>query len=267
MPQEDWELASGLREEVTFDILLAMFGYRANYNNGSSLLLILTGTDENGEAFEHICSVGGDWVSPDGKHAQHPSGKNRINKQSRYGQWITACQSIPPLWTFLTNSVGPTDASIWENLRLHLQLQNVAQTIRGESVNKDILLPDALVGFLDPNQVNPVPVLQPMMQQSVQQMAPVLPLQVPTQPVMPTLVPVAPVGATPEQMLLAAQQAAGVATAESPIRNQLREIARVSTDHSTFVSQAFAIQGVVTDQALVKELMEPNDFYAKARVG
>lgn len=259
MPQEDWELASGLREEVTFDILLAIFGYRANYNNGSSLLLILSGTDENGEAFEHICSVGGDWVSPDGKHAQHPSGKNRINKQSRYGQWITACQSIPPLWTFLTNSVGPTDASIWENLRLHLRLQNVAQTIRGESVNKDILLPDALVGFLDSTQQ--APVIQ------TPQVAPVPPLQPVMQPVIMQPVPVAPVGATPEQMLLAAQQAAGVATAESPIRNQLREIARASTDHSTFVSQAFAIQGVVTDQALVKELMEPNDFYAKARVG
>ena len=204
MPQEDWELASGLREEVTFDILLAIFGYRANYNNGSSLLLILSGTDENGEAFEHICSVGGNWVSLDSKHAQHPSGKNRINKQSRYGQWITACQSIPPLWTYLTNSVGPTDASIWENLRLHLRLQNVAQTIQGESVNKDILLPDTLVGFLDATQQNPV-MVQPMVMnpQTMQQTAPVLPLQVQTQPVIMQPVPVAPVGATPEQMLLA----------------------------------------------------------------
>ena len=280
MPQEDWELSSGLRDDITFDIHLATFGFRANFNNGASMLLILVGSDENGEPFEHICSVGADWISPDGKHIQHPSGKNKINRSSRYGQWISACQEIPTLWNYLLNSPGPTDASIWENLKLHLSLKNFTQKIRDESINRDVLVPDAFIGFLDPNAPAQVPTIpqpasfaqpvqpgfvatpqQPLMQPGLQTVPPS------TTPV-PTPAPVAsPVGPTPEQMLLQAQQAAGLApTAESPIRSQLREIAKVAADHGTFVGQAFAIGGVVADSVLVKELMDPNDFYAKARV-
>lgn len=277
MPQEDWELSSGLREEVTFDIHMAMFGFRANYNQGGSLLLILNGTDENGEVFEHICSIGNDWVSPDSKHAMHPNGKNRVNKSSRYGQWITACQAIPTLWAYLLNSPGPTDASIWENLRLHLKAQAISQTIRGESSTRDILLPDNFIGFLDASSAAFTLVQQPqtLVPHAPQQMAPVIPMQVPVvgqqvlQPapvaVMTAPVPSAPVGATPEQMLAAAQQAAGVAVAESPLRTQLRGIAQQSADHSQFVALAFGVPGVVTDQALVQELMNPLDFYAKAK--
>jgi hypothetical protein len=266
MPAEDWELSSGLREEVIFDIHLAVFGYRANYNNGATLLLILTGTDENSEVFEHILSVGGDWSAPDGKHASHPSGKSRINKSSRYGQWITACAQIPALWNYLQNSAGPTDASVWENLRLHLKAQNIIQTIRGESVNKDVLLPVEFLGFLETAQVAPpafvqptAPVLQaPSVVQPGLQSAPpsAMPVGAPA-PVTP------PSGPTPEQMLAAAQQQAGMA--ESPIRSQLRQMALAASDHNTFVGQAFAVQGVVADSALVRELMDPNDFYAKAR--
>jgi len=269
MPQEDWELSSGLRDDVTFTIMLATFGFRANFNNGASMLLILVGTDEENQPFEHICSVGADWVCPDGKHIQHPTKKN-INRSSRYGQWIAACQEIPTLWNYLMNSPGPLDANVWENLVLHLRLRNVVQTIRGESVNRDVLLPDAFIGFAQPGvlaapTIPQPPLMQPPMMTLVAQ--PLLqPVAQPASPVMAPAPVASPVGPTPEQMLQAAQAQAGLATAESPIRSQLREIARMAPDHNTFVGQAFAIPGVVADTVLVKELMDPNDFYPKARV-
>ena len=264
MPQEDWELSSGLRDDITFSIHLATFGFRANFNNGASLLLILVGTDENNEPFEHICSIGADWQAPDGKHAQHPSGKSRINRQSRYGQWIAACQEIPTLWSYLQNSVGPTDANIWENLMLHLSLKNVAWKIRGESMNRDILFPDAFIGFLQPGTPIapsvPVPVgMSGLVGSTAGGPNVAFPLQQPMQPVIPTLA-----GPTPEQTLLLAQQAAGL-TPPSPVRDQLRALALASLDHNTFVGQAFAIPGVAADPTLVKELMDVNDFYTKAR--
>jgi hypothetical protein len=264
MPQEDWELSSGLRDDVTFTILLGTFGFRANFNNGASMLLILVGTDEENQPFEHICSVGADWMSPDGKHIQHPTKKN-INRSSRYGQWIAACQEIPTLWNYLMNSPGPLDASVWENLILHLSLKNVEQTIRKETVNRDVLLPDAFIGFAQPT----APVAPTIQAPQTFAQVPQPTLQPQVAPVMTSTasVPVAsPVGPTPEQMLQAAQAQAGLAVAESPIRSQLREIARVAPDHNTFVGQAFAIPGVVADTVLVKELMDPNDFYPKARV-
>jgi hypothetical protein len=266
MPAEDWEMTSGLREEVTFDIHLATFGFRANYNNGATMLLILVGTDENNEPFEHICSIGADWVSPDGRHIQHPSGKSKINRQSRYGQWITACQQIPTLWNYLQNSVGPTDASIWERLRLHLKAQPIETKIRGETSTRDVLLPDDFLGFVDINQPQPVVVPQPAFASAVVQQPPMQQpvLQPVAAPATPTSVPPA-VGASPEQMLLAAQQAAGMVVAQSPLRDQLRQIAIATPDHATFVSQAFAVPGVVTDPTLVKELMDPTGFYEKAR--
>jgi hypothetical protein len=280
MPAEDWEMTSGLREEVTFDIHVATFGFRANYNNGSTMLLILVGTDEENEPFEHICSVGADWVCPDGRHIQHPSGKSKINRSSRYGQWITACMEIPALWQYLQNSAGPTDASIWERMRLHLKAKPVTQKVRGETSTRDVLLPDEFLGFVDINQLQPTVIAQPA-QFVPPQFVPPAPTPVntlitPPVGVQPLLQPVAApvttapvpavvVGATPEQMLQAAQLAAGVAVAESPLRSQLHGIALASPDHASFVSQAFAIPGVVTDPLLVKELMDPNDFYTKAR--
>jgi hypothetical protein len=283
MPQEDWELSSGLREDVIFDIHLATCGFRANYNNGATMLIILVGNDENQEPFEHILSVGADWMSPDGRHIQHPGGKNKVNKSSRYGQWILACQAIEPLWNYLTNSAGPTDVSIWENLRIHLHMVPKTQTIRGEVTTRDILEPVEFLGFLPTGAAAPV-IPQP------QTFAPVVnpqgivggvpagnapiavnpPQQVPLQPLMqpatPAPVPPVAVGPTPEQMLQQAQMAAGVATAGSPLRDQLYNLARATPDHASFVGQAFALPGVVTDQPLVKELMDQNDFYAKARV-
>ena len=264
MPQEDWELSSGLRDDITFNILLGTFGFRANFNNGASLLLILVGTDENNEPFEHIASIGADWQAPDGKHAQHPSGKSRINRSSRYGQWIAACSEIPTLWSYLQNSTGPTDASVWENLILHLSLRNIQQTIRGESVNRDILLPDNFLGFLQPGTPIapsvPVPVgMSGLVGSTAGGPNVAFPLQQPMQPVITT-----PAGPTPEQTLLLAQQAAGL-TPPSPVRDQLRALALASLDHNTFVGQAFAIPGVAADPTLVKELMDVNDFYTKAR--
>lgn len=270
MPAEDWELSSGLREDVILDIHLATFGYRANYNNGATLLLVLVGNDENQEPFEHILSIGGDWMSPDGRHAQHPTAKNKVNKSSRYGQWILACQQLPALWAYLANGPGPLDASIWENLRIHLHMVPKTQTIRGETTTRELLEPVEFVGFLNPVATAAPVIPQPSFVGAVPQVATStqLLLQPTFQPATTVIASVPPVavGPTPEQMLQQAQQQAGLAPAESSIRGQLREIARVAPDHNTFIGQAFAIQGVVADAPLVKELMDPNDFYAKARV-
>jgi hypothetical protein len=260
MPAEDWELSSGLKEDVIMDIHMAQFGYRANYNNGATLLLVLTGTDENQEVFEHILSVGGDWSAPDNIHAVHPTAK-RINKSSRYGQWIQACMELPVLWNYLQNTVGPTDASIWENLRLHLHLQNVSQTIRGELVAKDVLLPVEFLGFLQPTPSQPaqVPPSVPMPTVPIiQAQQPIL--QPPPFPATPTPVATVPTtGPAPEQSLQPP-------VAESPIRGQLVQLARALSDHNSFVGQALAVPGVVADAVLVREVMDPNDFFAKARV-
>ena len=93
------------------------------------------------------------------------------------------------------------------------------------------------------------------------------PLPPPLQPVTPPPTPSAPVavGPTPEQMLANAQAAAGLVAPDSPTHIALTAMARNAPDHNTFVGQAFAVQGVSTDPELIKRLMDPNDYFLKAR--
>jgi hypothetical protein len=266
MPTEDWELSSGLRDDLIFDIHLATFGYRANYNNGASMLLILAGTDEATEPFEHILSIGADWFSPDSRHIQHPSGKNKINQQSRYGRWIRACQKIEPLWSYLINSPGPTDASIWENLRLHLTATE--QVLFRGAEPRQVLEPVEFLGFLNDPSIATGPGPTGGLSSVASQPSPLPPpLQPSLQPVTPPPAPSQPVavGPTPEQMLANAQAAAGLIAPDSPTHIALTAMARNAPDHNTFVGQAFAVQGVSTDPELIKRLMDPNDYFLKAR--
>ena len=64
---DSYELSAGLRDDTIATIQFATFRTDAGYNNGNTLLLVLTLTDENNEVFDQInnteLDIGEDWTS------------------------------------------------------------------------------------------------------------------------------------------------------------------------------------------------------------
>lgn len=244
---DSFELATGLPDDVVFCIGSASFGYDAQYdaraNTGkTTMLLKLLGYEDVTEStMTHLLSVGNDWQTVDARIIEHPNGKNKINNQSSYGRWLSDCREVPDLWDYIINKGPATDATIWNNLKIHLLRRDFEVTFRGEKSTRNRLVPVAFMGFIDGQQ----------------QMTP----QQPVTSGLTSVPPPATVALTPEQILANARAAQN----GSPLRAEMLELAKSVDTHNDFVALAVNRPEVMNDDALLAEVMSPTGLFVESR--
>ena len=247
---DQWQLDSGLREDMIFSIHGAYFAPHADYQDGKQLMLWLMGVDESEEPAELRMSIGSDWESPDGGYTiVHPTKKKQhINKSSIYGFWISYCFQLPDLAKTLIERGGPTDARIWIGLKLHVQ--NRPLHWGGNIEDQDRLMPVEFLGLTnDPTgaTVASVPTSQ----------------AVPTPPPAPAAPPAQPDQVFDPQAALAAaraQQAQGApAQNASPLWSKAVSLAGAAPDFATFLGQAFADADILADDELAERCADQTE--------
>jgi len=237
---DSYELSAGLRDDTIATIQFATFRTDAGYNNGNTLLLVLTLTDENNEVFDQMLSIGADWISSDGgQTVQHAGGKTKFNRGSNYGKWLAACAELPELQAHLENTGPASDSHIWDGVKIHLAAHEETYTIQGETKTASRLLPDQFLGVEKTTGTSPS--LTP-----------------------PTVQPTIPaVQLTPQQILANAKSSSSPSA--GAFHSQLTELAKSSDTHQDFLQRALAVDGVLADDDLVARLMDENDFYKSVR--
>lgn len=243
---DQWQLDSGLRDNMTFTVHGGYFMPHAEYQEGKQLLLWLQGTDEENEPYELRMSIGSDWQSPDGGTTiVHPTKKaQHINESSIYGHWIANALAVPELKReLLSRPGGPTDSRIWVGLILQLNLVKISW---GPTIpDQERLMPTALVGLTDASGNATMP-----------------PMAAPAPPVMtapaPVAAPPAPVDQVfdPQAALAAARAAAPapqVAANANPLFQRAVQLAAQAPDYATFLGAAFADAEILADDELAQQ--------------
>ncbi len=251
---ESWQLDSGLREDMVISIASAYFAPHADYQDGKVLMLWLLGTDENDEAVEVRMSVGGDWTTDDGNVITHPTKrKQHINKNSIYGHWIAYSFEIPELGKLLVSRGDPTDARIWNDLILHLQLREIKF---GRNIEpQERLMPTEFFGLTSDQSA-------PSVAQSA--LAPA-PAQAPV--ASPATTETQQAAMSPQDLVAAAraakQQDAAV-TNGSPLYLRAIDMAKAAPDFATFVALAFDDAAILADDELAEQCADQSQVWAKA---
>lgn len=140
-----WELteSSGLLDDADIEITGAEFNYDAEYDDGDTLILILSGTSnqEGWEDFTQFLSIGKGWESPDqGKTA---IGRDNFNKNSQYGRWIQGAIDSGA-GDVIQGRGFPDVAAIWLGLKFHVKRVDV--DYGGEIGVRSVLTPVAFNG-------------------------------------------------------------------------------------------------------------------------
>jgi hypothetical protein len=249
---ESWQLDSGLREDMVISIHSAYFAPHADYQDGKVLMLWLIGTDENEEPVEVRMSVGADWQTDDGNVITHPTKrKQHINKNSIYGHWIGFCFEITDLAKVLVSRGDPTDARIWNDLILHLQLKEISF---GRNLDpQERLMPTEYFGLV----TDSVPATPP-----------------PAQPTPPPAPPAQPAPAAQQAPALSPQEIVAQARANkmqdaavtngSPLYLRAVEMAKEAPDFATFVGQAFDDADILADDDLAERCADQSQVWATA---
>ena len=224
---DEWQLDSGLREDMVMSIHSAYFAPHADYQDGHVLMLWLLGTDENEDPVEVRMSVGADWETSDGNTIQHPTKKKQIiNKNSIYGHWISHCFDIPELSKTLIErgqklGAGPRDARIWIDLILHLELREL---VFGRNIAaQERLMPTEYLGMVDD-----------------------APIQAAAQ------VPTTPPAVSPADLVAQARaaHAAPAVTNGSPLYSRAIQLAKTSPNFEAFVTAALGDAEILQDEEL-----------------
>lgn len=231
----DAQFGTGLRSQYDFTIHVATFGTDAAYNNGETYLLILTGEDEDGEVTTEQLSLGEGWETFDGGFTVKHEKKAIVNKNSVYGKWCAfAADAITAAKSDFLFDKNPLEAAIWAGTKWHLEERVVGEAFTGRDGT-------------------PVPERKRLM--------PVSFLGMDTDPV---ISPVAASEPSKRDELLARANAAAPAPSNglSPAET-LKVIAQESSDFSTFVNAALALDSVTTDETLAELVIDsgPNGFY------
>lgn len=233
---ETWEgEVGGFHSDTNACIEFATFRTDDLYNNGKTLLLVLTMTDEaDSSNFDHMLSIGGDWVTPDGGYTvQHTKGKIKFNKQSNVQKWIDACRACPGFEEVrVDRGLSAQDARFWSGMRFHLIGIDDPYTINGEKHERTTVVPDAFLGV----RQDAVTLALPPQQQ------PLSPIKTPAQ--------------------IRAERATSTTDPHVAI---LTELAKRHATHNEFFNAACEIDWVLTDDDLLVVLQDPNQFYNNAR--
>lgn len=239
------DLETGLRDDFDAAIVNSYFGTDARYNNGETMLLKweITGLDNEGIAFEDtlLITVGKGWESTDGGQTiRHESGnpKKFFNANSHYGAILDRTIKGLQIGNVLEGRGTPFQASVWTGLNFHFKRESKDYTIDGEAKVSNKVMPTAF------NGEGAVPAAAPA--------AAAAPATAPTP---------APAAATPA----AAPTAPAADPSEVGVRALLKAAAITSATHAEFVDKALAIDGVVTNEGLMSEIVNEADFFAKAK--
>lgn len=140
-----WDLveSSGLLDDADIEITSAEFGYDAGYDNGETLILILSGTSNQAgwEEFSQFLSIGAGWQTHD--NGATVVGKDGFNKNSQYGHFIQG--AIDSGAGAVLQARGfPDKAAIWNGLKFHVK--RVPVDYGGEIGTKNVLKPTAFLG-------------------------------------------------------------------------------------------------------------------------
>jgi hypothetical protein len=229
---------------MVFQVHSAYFAPHADYQEGKQLMLWLIGLDETEEPYELRMSIGADWQSPDGGNTiTHPTKrKQHINKSSIFGHWIAYCFEIPELAQTLISRGGPTDARIWIDLTLHLQLKTLSW---GPNIpDQERLMPTGFMGLtsqLAPGNVPPAAPAPPV-------------ATAPPAPAPAAVPPAAPAPTDqvfdPAAALAAARAAAAPQQNGSPLFQRAVQLAQAAQDFPTFVGAALADTNILADDEL-----------------
>lgn len=239
--EELFHLDSGLRGNMDLTIHMAYFSTHAEYQNGNTYLLFLTGVDEAGDPQEVRMSVGGDWTSSDGgKTITHPT-KKFINRNTIYGHFLSHALEVPELRATLASRGGPLTAAIWDNLIIHLDLTEISF---GRNLDpQERLMPTKFLGIYTEGAVPATP------QTVVADSPPLTPA-----PVQATVTPTTP---SPADLVAAAKaKAAAQSNGASPLYTEMFELAKSSTTFQDFMGQAFAREDVLADEELAVQVAD-----------
>lgn len=225
-----FEFDEGYSEDFDFEVGMAYFGFRAEYNNGQALLLVLEGQNVDTQEDKTVMiSVGQGWApSDDASFAIHhskegiPDGKTQFSSQSYIARFLKALIELgagPDLEKH-TQYPNGTGADTYVGMRIHLETVEVDY---GKEIGKKRrLLPTGFNGYVSANGSQSAPQTPP-----------------------------ANVG-----------NGGG-----NDLRSQLVELAKSSADHATFSAAAFQIPGVTDDSELVAAVANPSGLFAEARNG
>jgi hypothetical protein len=171
----DWELGSGLPDDVDAYIVMARFGWPSEYNNGQTLCLELT-LESSDADFDRpvLMPVGNNWTTDrDCCILSHINGKAeaKIIKTSGYGQMIDHVLTVAEAPVEELGS--PKDARIWEGLGFHWVRKEISlgagAEAKGFRASVERLLPVAYLGRRGqengaspaPSPTTPAPVTAP----------------------------------------------------------------------------------------------------------
>jgi len=152
-PGKKWDTSEGgalpgADGPVEITITDAEFNYDASYNNGDSLVFILSG-DCDHEYWQGtvIYSIGDGWDTEDNVIAE---GKDMFGRNTRYARFFNAVLATKAADIVIERAEesgeGPADASIYHGLVFKFERQSYMQTFSGEETEKFILLPTKFVG-------------------------------------------------------------------------------------------------------------------------
>lgn len=249
----DAQFGSGLRSEYDFTILMATFTTDARVADGTTLLMLLSGVDENDEPSEEMLSMGADWETIDGGiTARHPRGSATVNRSTNYGQFCAfaadACIKAGDVgdWIF---SADAKDARIWVGTKWRMKEKKVGEPFFNRRTNTQVearyrLMPDEYLG-------------------RDETAAPIVPPVSPPVAVSPPLPPPTPTAAVPTPEI--ATEPPLVSSNGADSRSIASALAKTHLSYREFLSAALNNPTISVDDGLVPQLLDQSEegFYAK----
>lgn len=231
---ESYDTTSGLLDEFDGEVQRAWFATDARYNDGKSIMLHLEikTTDPDVPEVTEKFPVGTGWDSTDGGATiVHEKGKTQFNSSSIYGKILDLVKKdggiLHDVLPVLKSRGPSTNAAIWVGLTFHFKKTEF--NYGAEIGAKSRVIP---VKFLGEG----------------------------AQPSLPTTAATAPAATE------VAAPAASAVEADPVVLAKLRSAAKDSPTHQAFLDAAIAVDGVLTNDALMAALVDETatGFYATA---
>lgn len=268
---EKFALGTGLLENENVWIQQTTFSYDADYNKGQSLCLVAQAQCEDSRTEKVLLPVGDGWEpGPGGEELRREDGSTTrpVQKTSAYGQFIDSVLKLtegnPGLLQALEATEGVKHASWLRGMGFHVARKEESWTINGERRTSQRLIADAFLGVAGQGvQAPPAPPPAPVAPSPVAAPAPVAPpaaAPVPLQPVAsPGVALTPPPPAVPVAAPVAAAPQPAVASAPPETVAALTAIAKSVPDHSTWMTSAFPVPGVMGNSALEAAIIDTSE--------
>ncbi len=152
---DPWALTSGLVDKYKGKIEDAVFGFKADYNDGQTLLLmfdVMTDDSEVGEggrdSLQFSCGAGWEAKEKGNLAVREDSKKKGFNQNSGLGQLLAAAleSGAGEELKKRAGEHGPMEAGIWNGLEFEFERKNFEGTFNGEDRKWQRMLPIKFLG-------------------------------------------------------------------------------------------------------------------------